>query len=153
MQHVPAMIINSSLPSAPYIRQWIESALVQIMAYSVPSHYLNQCWIIETNWTLRNKLQWNLDQNTKLFNHKNVFENNVCEMTAIFSSRRWVNFLQYIQQAITWANTDPVLCCHMASLGHNELTREPCENMIRKSSVNLPNYPCEPELPWLVPLL
>ena len=25
------------------------------------------------------------------------------------------------QQAITWANVDPDLCCHMASLGHNEL--------------------------------
>ena len=26
------------------------------------------------------------------------------------------------QQAITWANVDPDLCCHMASLGHIELT-------------------------------
>ena len=26
------------------------------------------------------------------------------------------------QQAITWANVDPDLCHHMASLGHNELT-------------------------------
>ena len=26
------------------------------------------------------------------------------------------------QQAITWANVNPNLCCHMASLGHNELT-------------------------------
>ena len=25
------------------------------------------------------------------------------------------------QQAITWANVDLILCCHMASLGHNEL--------------------------------
>ena len=25
------------------------------------------------------------------------------------------------QQAITWANDDPDLCCHMASLGHNKL--------------------------------
>ena len=25
------------------------------------------------------------------------------------------------QQAITWANVDPDLCRHMASLGHNEL--------------------------------
>ena len=27
------------------------------------------------------------------------------------------------QQAITWANVDPVLCHHMAPLGHNELTQ------------------------------
>ena len=32
----------------------------------MPSHYLNQCWII-VNWTLRNKLLWNFNQNTKLF--------------------------------------------------------------------------------------
>ena len=25
------------------------------------------------------------------------------------------------QQTITWANVDPALCCHKASLGHNEL--------------------------------
>ena len=27
------------------------------------------------------------------------------------------------QQAITWANVDPDLCRHMASLGHNELIK------------------------------
>ena len=27
-----------------------------------------------------------------------------------------------MQQAITWAKFDPYLCCHMVSLGHNELT-------------------------------
>ena len=29
-----------------------------LVAWSVPSHYLNQCWNI-VHWTLRNKLQWN----------------------------------------------------------------------------------------------
>ena len=29
-----------------------------------PSHYLNQCWNI-VNWTLRNKLQWNSNRNSK----------------------------------------------------------------------------------------
>ena len=27
------------------------------------------------------------------------------------------------QQAITWANVDPDLCHHLASLGHNELSQ------------------------------
>ena len=36
----------------------------------VPSHYLNQCWLI-VEWILRNKLQWNSNQNTKLFIHEN----------------------------------------------------------------------------------
>ena len=29
-------------------------------------------------------------------------------------------------QAITWANVDPDLCCHMVSLGHNELNLTNC---------------------------
>ena len=49
--------------------------------YCSPSnllHYLNQHWVI-VNWTLRNKLRWNSNQNTKLFIHKNVSENIVCD--------------------------------------------------------------------------
>ena len=75
------------------MRQLIGSALVQIkqlIAYSAPSHYLNQCWII-VNWTLRNKLQWHFNQNTKLYIHKNASENTVCEMAVILSRGRWVN--------------------------------------------------------------
>ena len=53
--------------SAAYMRQWIGSALVQIWlaAYSAPSHYLNQCWVI-VNWTRRNKIQWNSNQSKSL---------------------------------------------------------------------------------------
>ena len=35
-------------------------------AWSAPTHYLNQCWYI-VNWTLGNKFQWNLNQNTIIF--------------------------------------------------------------------------------------
>ena len=45
-----------------WFRQWL-------VAYSAPSHYLKQCWVI-VNWTLRNKLQWNFNQNIKRFIHK-----------------------------------------------------------------------------------
>ena len=53
-------------PSAACMCQWTGSVLVQIMACRLlaPSHYLNQCWVI-VNWTIRNKLQWNFNQNTK----------------------------------------------------------------------------------------
>ena len=51
---------------------------------SAPSHYLNQCWVI-INWTLRNIIQWNFDQNKKLFIHENSSENVVCERGAILS--------------------------------------------------------------------
>ena len=33
------------------------------------------------------------------------------------------------QQATTWTNIDPDLCCYMASLGHNELTLHIFSNM------------------------
>ena len=46
--------------------------------------------VLVDNWILRNKLRWNLDQNTKLFIHKNASENIVCETAAIFSRGRWV---------------------------------------------------------------
>ena len=61
------------------MRRWIGSALVQIMAYSAPSHYLNQYWIV-VSWTITNKLKWNFNQNTKHFIHKNAPENIVCKM-------------------------------------------------------------------------
>ena len=38
--------------------------------WSAPSHYLNQWWNI-VNWTLRNKLQWNLNRNLK-FSFKKI---------------------------------------------------------------------------------
>ena len=43
------------------------------VAYSAPSHYLNQYWVI-VNWNLTNKLQWNFNRNTRLCIHENAFE-------------------------------------------------------------------------------
>ena len=53
----------------------------------MPSHYLNQCWLI-VYWTLRNNLQWNSNKKTKVFIHENASE---CVVTAILSRKRWVN--------------------------------------------------------------
>ena len=44
-----------------------------LVAYSAPSHYIKQCWVI-VNWTLRNKLQWNFNHNRKLFIHEDASE-------------------------------------------------------------------------------
>ena len=51
--------------------------------YSAPSHYLEQCWLLSIEPL--NKLQWNSNQNTKLFIRENAYENIVCEMAAILS--------------------------------------------------------------------
>ena len=65
-----------------WFRKWL-------VAYSAPSHYPNQRWVI-VNWDLRNKRLWNFDRITKLLIHENASENVVYEMAAILSSGRWV---------------------------------------------------------------
>ena len=56
------------LPLVPHIcvsesgQHWFREWLV---TYSAPSHYLKQCWFV-VNLALRNKVQWNFNQNVKL---------------------------------------------------------------------------------------
>ena len=70
-----------------YMRQWIGSALLQKMAcrlFGAKALYkpmLDYCQLD----SLRNKLQWNLNQNTKLFTHVNASVSIVCEMAAMLS--------------------------------------------------------------------
>ena len=61
----------------------------------VPSHYLNQCWII-VNWTLWNKLQWNLHRNSNIYIQRNPFESVVCQTAAILSRPQCVTNRQTI---------------------------------------------------------
>ena len=68
---------------------WFRRCLV---ASSVSSHNLNKCCLR----TLRNKLQWNWNYNTKLFINENACENVVCEMVAILSREKWVNKGDYL---------------------------------------------------------
>ena len=102
---MPNVYFNSSPPSATYMRQWLGSELVQIMACRLfgAKPLSKQCWIV--NWTLRNKLQWKFNQNMKLFIHKTALENVRCEMTAILSRRRWVN------KNILYVFSNPSPCC------------------------------------------
>ena len=43
---------------------------------------MNQWWLF-VNWTLVNKFQWNLNQNTTIFIQENKFENAIYKMVAI----------------------------------------------------------------------
>ena len=76
VNHVHTNLLNSSSPSTAYMRQWIGSALVQIIACLLigsalvqiitcrlfgARHYLNLWWVV-VNWTLRNKPPWNFKQ-------------------------------------------------------------------------------------------
>ena len=55
-----------------------------LVAWSAPSHYLNQCCNL-VNWTLKNKLGRNRNQNTQFVVHENACEDIFCEMAAISS--------------------------------------------------------------------
>ena len=84
--------LNSSSPSAAYIHQRMGSTLVQIMACCLlGAKPLSKWMLVVVNWTLGNKLQWNLNQNLNFFIHQNVFENVVCKMGAFLARGRWVN--------------------------------------------------------------
>ena len=69
----------------------------------MPSHYLNQCWNI-VDWTLWNKLQWNLNQNIYIFIKENASENAVWKMAAILSRSQCVkhdNTLSLLNENVT----------------------------------------------------
>ena len=66
---------------------WLKKGLV---AYSAPSHYLNQCWFI-VNWCFRNIIQWNFSLQNKIFIQGNAFENVVCETMDILSPPQCIN--------------------------------------------------------------
>ena len=73
------------------MRQWTRPSLVQIMACSLSSssHFLHQCWL-KVNWTIRNRIHWNTNQNSIIFIYENAFENVVWKMATILSRRQCV---------------------------------------------------------------
>ena len=93
--------LNSSRPSDAYMRQQTRPSLLHIMACRLtgakPSSepMLDYCY-------LRNKLQWNLNQDSNIFIQQNAFESVVCETAAILSrpqcvkpSKTWPLVLEF----------------------------------------------------------
>ena len=83
--------------------------------------YLNQWWNI-VNWTLGNKLQWNLNRNLNIFIQKNAIENVVWKMAAILPGPQCVN-KQSFSRPHPWRPLNQWLCyiCWVVSeLFHNE---------------------------------
>ena len=100
--------VFSLRPSDAHMRQWINQYcfIWWLVAWSLPSHYLNQFWNI-VNWTLRNKLQW-------IFFEMLAFSFN--KMLLKMSSVKWQPFClglnvlrisNYIPQKITDVITYP----------------------------------------------
>ena len=79
------------------MRQWTESALIQVKAcHLVSTKPLLEAMLTYYKCTLRNKLQWNSNQNTTFSIHENAFGNIVCEMATILSKGRWLEMKIYI---------------------------------------------------------
>ena len=72
-----------SISNYHWLRQWL-------VAWPAPSHGLIQCLNI-VDWTLGNKLQWNLNRNSYIFFQENKFEHVVSKMAVILSQPQCVN--------------------------------------------------------------
>ena len=83
-----------------YLKCSYEIAEARVLIYF--SRHLNyiplseaRLFAVLVDRTLRNKLQWIFNQNTKLLFYANASENTVCEMVAILSRGRWVKWHWY----------------------------------------------------------
>ena len=72
----------------------------------MPSHYLNQSWYI-VNWTLRNKLQWNLNRNSYIFIQENAFENIVWKMASILPRPQCVKTCSFVVISVSVGGPAP----------------------------------------------
>ena len=95
---IPVLLLNSSPPMATDMHQWIGSALFQIMSCCLfGAKPLSKPMLAYCQLNLRNKLQWNFNQNTQLFIHGNAYKNIVCVMAAILSWGRWVKWQKMLR--------------------------------------------------------
>ena len=115
----------------------------------VPNHYPNQRWNI-ANWTLGNKLPWNLNENSNIFIQENAFENVVWKMSAILSRA------QCVKTCGPWSPTPSMgLLPDTQNRGlrmHWECReRFPCHRFQRKMLVSDPGMDhgtCVTHVPW-----
>ena len=84
--------LNSSPPSAAYMRRWSGSAFVQVMDFRLfGAMPLFEPKLVHCNWIISNKLQWNSNPNTKFVVHEVAIENVFCEMGAILYRQAGLN--------------------------------------------------------------
>ena len=113
------LLVISSPPSAAYMRQSIAWALLQIMACRLfGAKPLSKPVLVIINWTPRNELQWNFNQNLKFFIEENAFEIVVCQNGGHFPRPQcvkinwgvnkvanWWGFVDNIPKCVFWKNT------------------------------------------------
>ena len=111
--------------------------IIFLVAWPALSHYLNQCWNI-VNWTIGNKLQWNLNPNLYIFIQENAFEIVIRKLVAILSQPHCVKYSFIGSEAINlkeWQrNLGPVLIwrCDLTSIGNSIMEiRQPSDSYLR----------------------
>ena len=88
--------LHSSPPNATYMRQWIGSALVQIMGCCLCIvKPLSKPVLVYCQLDPEEQTSVKINQNTKHFIHGNASGNIFWEMAAILSRGRWVNTEQW----------------------------------------------------------
>ena len=80
----------------------IRWSMKQTQTFPFKIMYLKM-WLM-INWTLMNKLHWNLNKNTNIFFHENVFEYVVCELLVILFKPQYVNTLRPRQNGRRFAD-------------------------------------------------
>ena len=105
------VVVNSSPPSAAYMLLWSEASSVQVMACRLlDAKPLHEPMLTYCQLNPQEPLQWNSNQNTKIFIYENASENIACEMAAILSRIRWVNWSLSIFTDINKHITEVVHC-------------------------------------------
>ena len=88
--------------------------------FSVPSHYLSQCWLI-VDWTFKKKILWNSNQNLTISMKENQSENAVCKMVTILSRLNilcYTVFIPYKHFLMPFAPTSSNLSLFLESIIH-----------------------------------
>ena len=74
------------------------------MAWSAPNHYLNKSWNI-INWTIRNKIKWNLYRYSYVFLQENAFKNVAWKTATALSRPRYINSKPVLVHTMDWRQT------------------------------------------------
>ena len=95
---------------------WTNSGILLYISF-IRSHVTyNSGTIWKIDWTPRNKLQWNINQNSYIFIQENPFENVVWKMVAIFSCPQCVMNTGVYTSIHTWSGLLLLESSHMSLL-------------------------------------
>ena len=116
---------------------WTNSGILLDISF-IRSHVTyNSGTIWKIDWTPRNKLQWNINQNSYIFIQENPFENVVWKMVAIFSWPQCVMNTGVYTSIHTWSGMLLLESSHMSLLIKNQVS---CPYMVLRKISGTQKY-------------